>query len=42
MRNNINLSIIISRKMRLRILEEYEQDEYFLIKAHYVDLVAID
>ena len=42
MRNNINLFVTISHKIRLRILEEYKQDKYFLIEAYYVDLVIID
>ena len=38
MRNNINLSVIILRKVRLKMLREYKQDEYFLIEAYHVDL----
>ena len=41
-RNNTNLSITISRKIRLKMLREYKQDEYFLIEAYYADLAAID
>ena len=41
-RNNINLFIIISYKIRLKMLKEYKQDEYFLIEAYYINLIAID
>ena len=41
-RNNINLFVIIPRKIRLRILKEYKQNEYFLIEAYNVDLVVIN
>ena len=41
-RNNINLFVIILRKIRLKMLEEYKQNEYFLIEAYYIDLVVIN
>ena len=39
-RNNINLSITISYKIRLKTLKKYKQDEYFSIEAYYANLIV--
>ena len=40
-KNDIDLLVVISRKTRLNTLEEYEQNDFFLIEAHHSDLVII-
>ena len=39
MKNNINQIIIILRKIRLDQLKKYEQNGYFFIETHYIELV---
>ena len=41
-RNNIDYTIVISRKTRLDQLKKYKQNEYFSIEAHYVDLAITE
>lgn len=40
-RNDTDQAVIISRKSRLDMLGEYEQDSYFLIEVHHAGLAAI-
>ena len=39
-RNDIDQTIVISRKARLEVLDEYEQNECFPIEAHHADLAV--
>ena len=41
-RNNFDLFIIIFRKARLSILNEYKQNNCFFIKAYHVNLIVIN
>ena len=41
-RNDIDQTIVISRKARLKVLDEYEQNKCFSVEAHHADLAITE
>ena len=40
-KNDTNFDIVIPRKARLGIIEEFDYNKYFKVKSHYISLTII-